>query len=69
MIKENGIGMNHHVHSRGYMRNIASVPGQYERKAARHVSSKRPAIKILFFIPKQIQVTGNSPDVPEVDRK
>lgn len=34
---------------RGYILRATSIPGQYERKAARAVSSKRPNIKILFL--------------------
>ena len=55
MMSENGIGINHQVHSSGYIRSMASVPGQYAKKAAKRVSSKRPEIKILFFIPKLIR--------------
>merc|ERR1711935_1039490 len=45
------MGMNHQVHSRGYMRNMASVPGTSAKKVANSVSSKRPAMRILFFMP------------------
>lgn len=33
----------------GYMRNATPIPGQYERKAAKAVSSRRPKIRILFL--------------------
>ena len=36
---------------RGYIRSPLSMPGQYERKAAKRVSKQSPKLSIPFFIP------------------
>lgn len=37
------------THLRGYIRRATPIPGQYDRKAARAVSSRSPKIRILFL--------------------
>lgn len=47
------------THLSGYMRRATPMPGQYDRKAARAVSSRRPKIRILFLGEKRDEeITG-----------
>lgn len=48
----NGDGLNEYsvdTHLRGYILRATSMPGQYDRKAARAVSSNRPKMRIRFL--------------------
>lgn len=49
------------THLRGYMRRATSMPGQYDRKAARAVSSNSPKIRILF-LEAQAELELGEPD-------
>ena len=51
IVAENGIAGSHQVAFRGYILRPLSIPGVYERMAARQVSKQRPKFMKWFFMP------------------
>jgi len=47
----NGIAGNHQTNFKGYILRPLSMPGQYDKKAARAVSNTKPKFNAQFLMP------------------